>query len=330
MAKIIEPIEPFNEIYYQSCLYNSLFPVIRHFQLSILPLLINDWLVYETARTGEGTLCGISYRSNKGLIEALAGLGIAVEKERFTGTVVDKIKSAVDMGRPVVLWVDCYELPIRKDTFRKKHLPHTILVHGYNDCTGHFHIIEHLQMENLSYDKKTIRMEDLERAYIEFDHEFNQGQMKLDSYYEFYRLNQAASMISGEAEQYQELIQANMNVITEGLDQLLEVSELWYGRLMQQAHIAIDYAAQQLDKLNSIILAKQAESYKLKLLQMEQEPLSAILQSITNEWSMIRTIVGKYVYSNQFNVEQFAELPDRISSIYDAELKFYETFLMKR
>lgn len=58
------------------------------------------------------------------------------------------------MGRPVVLWVDCYELPIRKDTFRKKHLPHTILVHGYNDCTGHFHIIEHLQMENLSYDKK--------------------------------------------------------------------------------------------------------------------------------------------------------------------------------
>ncbi|WP_150267356.1 BtrH N-terminal domain-containing protein [Paenibacillus tepidiphilus] len=329
MPTIIEPIEPFNEIYYQSCLYNSLFPVIGHFQRSILPLLINDWAVYEAARTGEDLLCGISYRSNKGLMEALAGLGIAAGRERFAGagTVVGQIKRAVDKGRPVILWVDCYELPIRMDTFRRKHSPHTLLVHGYDDCTGHFHIIEHLQMENLSYDKKTIRMEDLERAYIGFDQEFNQGGPKLDSYYEFYKLDQGASSISGGADQYRELIRSNMNAITDGLDQLLEVSELLYGRLMQQTHLSIDFASQQLDKLNSIILAKQAESYKLKLLQMEQEPLSAILQSITNEWSMIRTTVGKYVYSSQFHAEQFAELPDRINNIYDAELKFYEAFL---
>ncbi|AIQ49401.1 hypothetical protein R70723_28595 [Paenibacillus sp. FSL R7-0273] len=330
MQTIIEPIEPFNEIYYQSCFYNSLFPVIRHFQLSILPLLTNDWAVYEATRTGEEMLCGISHRTNKGLFEALAELGVGVERERLVGTVVNKIKSAVDMERPVILWVDCYELPLRKDTFRKKHLPHTILVHGYDDSTGHFHIIEQLQMENLSYDKKTIKMEDLERAYFGFDHEFNQGQMKLDSYYEFYKLNHAVPRISGEAEIYQELIKANMNGITEGLDHLLEFSELLYGRLIQHAHLSVDYAAKQLDKLNSLILAKQAELYKLRLLEMEQEPSGAMLHSITNEWSIIRAVMAKYVYSSQFNAEQFSELPDRINKIYDAELQFYENFLVKK
>ncbi|WP_458125219.1 BtrH N-terminal domain-containing protein [Paenibacillus sp. Z3-2] len=330
MQKIIEPIEPFNEIYYKSCLYNSLFPVIRHFQRGILPLLINDWAVYETTRTGGGVLCGISHRTNKDLSEALVELGVAAEKERFVGTVVDKIKNAIDMERPVVLWVDCYEIPMRKDTFQKKHLPHTILVHGYDDSTDDFHVIEHLQMENLSYDKKTIGVDALERAYFAFDYKFNQGPMKQDSYYEFYKLNQVNSMALDEAEKYQEMTRANMNVITAGLEQLLEVSELLYGKLMQKKPLSIDYAEQQLDKLNSLILAKQAERYKLELLQIEQEPLCVILDGIINEWSIIRAIVAKYVYSNQFKVEQFSQLPDRISNIYNAELNFYENFLLKK
>lgn len=74
MAKIIEPIEPFNEIYYQSCLYNSLFPVIRHFQLSILPLLINDWLVYETARTGKALFAESLTEAIRVLLKLLQGL----------------------------------------------------------------------------------------------------------------------------------------------------------------------------------------------------------------------------------------------------------------
>ncbi|MEO2261309.1 BtrH N-terminal domain-containing protein [Paenibacillus amylolyticus] len=330
MQKIIEPIEPFNEIYYKSCLYNSLFPVIRHFQRSILPLLINDWAVYETTRTGGGVLCGISHRTNKDLSEALVELGVAAEKERFVGKVVDKIKNSIDMERPVVLWVDCYEIPMRKDTFQKKHFPHTILVHGYDDSTEDFHIIEHLQMENLSYDKKTIGVEALERAYFAFDYKFNQGPMKQDSYYEFYKLNQVNSMALDEAEKYQEMTRTNMNVITAGLEQLLEISELLYGKLMQKTSLSIDYAEQQLDKLNSLILAKQAERYKLELLQIGQEPACAILDGIINEWSIIRAIVAKYVYSNQFKVEQFSQLPDRINNIYNAELNFYENFLLKK
>ncbi|MDH6430644.1 hypothetical protein BSK62_22685 [Paenibacillus odorifer] len=330
MHKIIEPIEPFNEIYYQSCLYNSLFPIIRHFQLSILPLLINDWIVYEATRTGEGLLCGISYRTKTGLSEGLTGLGVAVEKRELVETVIDRIKSAIDMERPVVLWVDCYEMPIRKDTFQKKHLPHTILVHGYDDVSSQFHIVEHLQTENLSYGKKTIMMEDLERAFIGFDNEFNKGQKKMDSYYEFYKMKQDVSTIyKGEVETYQELIRINMDAITEGLDNLLEVTEQLYGRLMQQAPISIEFAAKQLDKLNSLILAKQAEHYKLKLLQMEQEPYCAILLNIINEWSIIRGIVAKYVYSNHFEVERFSDLPDRMNNIYEAELEFYANYCSK-
>ena len=45
--KVIAHIEPFNDIFYKSCFYNSLIPIILHYEKDITPIIINDICVYQ-------------------------------------------------------------------------------------------------------------------------------------------------------------------------------------------------------------------------------------------------------------------------------------------
>lgn len=149
-TRIILPnIEPFNDLYYRNCFYNSLFPVIRHFGRSILPFMLNDLIVYGQPGSGSRPY-GIDYVSVLPLDELFHLQGLHVTMRHDHELILSETVEALRAGKPVIAWVDSYYEPIRKDTYGKRHVDHTLLVFGYDDQLRKFHIMEHDRQENLS------------------------------------------------------------------------------------------------------------------------------------------------------------------------------------
>ncbi|WP_162463128.1 carbamoyltransferase C-terminal domain-containing protein [Paenibacillus psychroresistens] len=325
---IIENIAPFNDIYYKSCLYNSLFPAVFHFNKSIAPFLINDVIVYDITESVEGPQCLIEYLPNKSLEEMLEDVGISYKGDRYADNLLKKVISAINQGRPVLFWVDCFDISIRADTFHKKHLPHTILVYGYDEETQILHIIEHKQSENLSYARRTIPMADIQKAYDGFHEHFHRHNPIMETYYEFY-LKAGASAgqeltTQSESSLYLELLLRKLPNIQSGLEKLKLFLEWFSQQIIEKRTPSIPYTTQLLEKLNSLISAKQVELYKFSLLFHNHENLKSLLKQILGDWVAIRAVIAKYYYSNKYNPELFQGLQGSLKRIYISEIEYYQ------
>jgi hypothetical protein len=106
---------------------------------------------------------------------------------------------AVESGSPVILWVDCFYESIRTDTFNKKHLAHTWLAYGYDDCSTVCNLIEHKNRETLTYKKCEIPYKDVVKSYKGYLENFHDGKAR-----SFFVFSKHEGISKGEAAQLQD------------------------------------------------------------------------------------------------------------------------------
>ena len=177
----LEGIEPFNHIFYRSCFFNSLFPVVQAFQKNIYSFLVNDLIIFEQDSEEKQMIedefninapNGIRYLPVKPVPQIIFELGMVMKTKSINNELIDDIFRAIDQRRMVIVWVDCYYESIRHDTFQKRHFQHTLLIYGYNKEKRLFDILEHKEADTLSYYKTTISFEDLSASYYGYIEHF--------------------------------------------------------------------------------------------------------------------------------------------------------------
>lgn len=156
--KILSNIEPFNDIFYQYCFYNSFFPVVHHFDKSIMPILINDVIVYNYEKEKNWFCSNVQYIPLKTETELFEYLSISRNAKVISENLIDDAIKSINNNRPVIIWVDCFHIPDRADAYLKKHNEHTLLVYGFNEYNQTLCIIEHDHSENLTYKKKANKL----------------------------------------------------------------------------------------------------------------------------------------------------------------------------
>ncbi|MFB9328390.1 beta-ketoacyl synthase N-terminal-like domain-containing protein [Paenibacillus aurantiacus] len=338
-AVILSGIEPFNELYYRSCLYNSMFPAVRRLGGSILPFLLNDLLLYRIAETPDGRRLEVDYEAVQPMADVLRDMHLAADPHSDSTNLVNEARHHLAQGHPVVVWVDSYYESIRKDAYLKQHIDHTLLVYGYDDERELFHIVEHDRRENLSYRHCTLPYSDLAAAAEGFANRYLYRDEHRVTHYVMRRTDAPES---DYAIQPDEAVQS-----ADHLRHLFASSQLAHRDQLAQSMDALRrYAVEfrlvvtdegtlkaMLDglvqQLNDIILAKQVEQYRLARLFGAEDPLAVLASSVQQQWDTVRKGLVRYLYLPVYQPTAMQQLADRVDVLTETERQLCEQLIVR-
>ncbi|HEX9061733.1 MAG TPA: hypothetical protein VF941_16260, partial [Clostridia bacterium] len=298
-ARIIENMEPFNEIYFKSCFYNSLFPVINHFRSDINRILTNEIIVYDLENEKDDSSIRIKYIPVLGQEDLINNLGLDVEMKESCD-IIDDAGISISEGRPVIIWIDSFYEPIRADTYMKMHNPHTLLLYGFDRNKKVFNIIEHKHRENLSYKKELIGYNDVIEAYGSYKDNFKALGDAI-SYYSFDGNSYSGVHDSKNDEPekkkayFLNSFYEKRTAIFDGLAHLESFLE-YYKKTVMDESLLKNNVESLLVSINNIINFKKVESYRFKRIFSESHYLSGMTKEIAECWEFLRIDVAKYLF----------------------------------
>ncbi|MCP4179823.1 MAG: aminotransferase class III-fold pyridoxal phosphate-dependent enzyme [bacterium] len=328
-SKIIEGFKPFNDVFFKSCFYNSLFPIIQKFGKDIEHILVNDISSYSLQSDKKILRVGIKFDSVRSNKELLNDIGVICIEKMRSENIIKEIIESINRNNPVLLWIDCFYESIRNDTFNKIHLDHTILVYGYNIQEETFNIIEHDNCQNLTYDNITIGFKDLMNSYEGFINTFMTDTRI--SYFEFSDTGKNNNHISKN--DYGRKLNENLNDLENKIQkghQNLFLFIQKYKTLVNRGDLLSLNIDLLLEGINEIINAKDSEKYLFIMLFHTQFEEIEILQEIIDKWKKFRTIIARLLYSAKYNEKSLIDSISILQTIYKKELYYLKLRENKR
>lgn len=321
----IAGISPFHDFFFRSCFYNSFFAVLRYFEKDIYSVMVENIALYRHANERHWQL-DLKYVSFLDLKQIVEQLGITVNMQESSDDLVGDIKRAISNGDPVIIWVDCYELPNRLDTYKRVHWEHTLLVYGYDDERNVFQIFDQQRRDHLRYEPTEISYESLVRANGAYRQFFPKGD-GLYSIYSFHcdRMEASPSSIKeARLRTYLHHLHSQREEIRESFDHLNRLSE----QIMASEAALPTQLEDLLSLLNEIIHAKKSEQYLISELGTEAERfLQEKSSEIVQLWTIFRSQIAKYIYTDQWNAKNIQALEPKLQQIKQLEASYLEQLL---
>jgi polyketide synthase PksJ len=327
MFKEISDISPYNEIWYKNCIYNAFLPVINHFANSIDTYLLNELSIfYEYHSTENIPLIDLRSFSAKSPFDFLQELGIKLETENECSNLVQDLIKAVDDDKPAIVLIDCFYEPIRPDTYQKNHWPHAILIYGYNKNTQNFSILEHGFRDSVIYEKRLIQFGDLENCYKGYLSNFDSYGKA--SYFEFGYIenyNPSTSLAANARSFIGHYITELLNCKESIIDSLNCINK-FSKDLLQYDWENNSYSTQLdplINNLNNLIHNLNIVKYVLSKLFGNQPELFSLIDDVVRNWSSIRAILAKYMFSTAFNPKPLKIIQTKLEELYILENQRY-------
>ena len=148
---IIKGVKPYNHMLFRNCYYHQLISGLAAFNVDSEDIVLSYfYLPY----------------SNFGVEDVEAKRPQEECPYKITDANISKRKiiKFVDSNRPVIVGVDCFYIKERKETYKRSHQYHYILVYGYDLETKTFNIIDHSYLNDFNYMEKQIPIEELIQA----------------------------------------------------------------------------------------------------------------------------------------------------------------------
>ena len=323
---ILSPIEPFNDIFYKNCFYNSAFSVMKYFNRDAVDLIVNDLGIYTYEHDTQKL--NMEYMPLKAIETVLEDHQIGMETKNSSRQIVTDIMQAISIRRPVIIWVDCFYSSLRADKYQKEHYPHTWLVYGYDAVHQEFSIIEQAHHEQLSYGKRKVSFKELAAAYNGYVEHFSEQHTDEPTYYEFY-LN-AESEAERKSSLYRtrqymdfflESYVQNRAAVEKSLEQLMLFINDFEAIALHPEALARK-APEYLDSLNDVINGKRVERFKARRLFGEGWKGEQIISDIIKNWEVVRTVVAKYHFSSIYNQQAVTETIRRLKIVEQLEAEY--------
>lgn len=326
--KVLDNIEPFNDIFYQRCFFNSFFPIANHFKVNVLDIIVNYTNIYKLNEINGISTLDIMYIPDKSLEQLINELGLQAEVKKYSRDLLNDIKSSITDNRPVILWIDSFYEPNRNDTYLKMHLPHTLLVYGFDSSKQECNIIEHKHFENLSYEKMVIGFEDIINSYNGFLDNFIEVE-NVPTYNEYHLKH----IDEPKGEEEQDHLLNLINIMLKNKERydcsLGALKEYWkfFNFNCGNEFYFKNNAEVILQSFNDIINSKRAERYLLWNLFNNSNSIIYSIDKIAENWSFVRATIARYVFSSVYKEEAFKTSIRKIEEINEFENRLLEMLL---
>lgn len=328
--KLLEPVEPYNELFYKSCFYSALFSAFGCLGRDETRFLFNDLFVYRfDERVSQLDLLAVPLHPEPELYR-LTGIDVHVEPE--TESVVSSLVRAIDRHRPVILFIDCFYEPIRPDTYQKLHMPHFILVFGYDSAREIFHIVEHRYRDSLRYERRELGFDDVARCYEGAKRHF-ENKRNLPNFMAFSVDDRRDPPISGELAR-----QAVRDFAAHALDGkerlLASLSEIKRFAASLQDVAASESVLKEWvrelfrhwpSSLTRILHNKTLEKHRLLKLSFPP-PVVELLEKSLKSWQLVRSVLYKYKENAVYNPRSVDYLLAKTEALFETESAYYAQF----
>ena len=161
--KVLKGIKPFNRFLFISCYYHQLIAAYSYFGLEPEVQLSNYYPVYLFNAKESGIKVSMRSVNGKPVMEKMTGVRETVKHE--SKDIVDEAIDSVQEGSPVIIAVDAFYLPYRETAYQKAHLPHYLLIYGYDDEKSEFIVSDHMHLNSYQYTERFLGYGDLRKAY---------------------------------------------------------------------------------------------------------------------------------------------------------------------
>jgi len=281
--------------------------------------MTNDTIHYKEAEDSS-LLPNIEYESSHSLKTVLYNIGIEMDEliedeKNLTRAIHEKIEA----GYLIIVWVDCYYLSIRADTYHKFHNPHTILIYGIDTEKQLYYAIEHREIESLKYERKLIPFSDIIDGYKSFNETYKTEFFNVKPFH-FYKLNEESSYhqnINEIALDYHNKLLKNIQT-SENKAAIIQSHLGTINTYLKNQRVLDEKLDDIFTSMNDIINAKKAELYKSEYLFPNE--MSTALNDIIKLWVDLRIPFARYKYSLQYKSDDFLILSEIYKSIIDVEI----------
>ncbi len=323
MTNAISNIGIFNEFRYRSCFYNAIFGALLCIDRSVMPVLINDVFVYSYR---DQLQLRIDYRERYPLIEVLEKHNIASHLQNNTMDMIETIKASVDSGSPIVIAIDSFYEPIRKDTYQKMHWPHYLLIYGYDEQRKTIAIIEHLHRESLSYDKRELSYDDILRCYNSYMENYASPNEPTIISFSLIKKERNKNLRAVYRKNYFTHLAESFPAIKQGIVQFEVFLDDLQIMLTKEKEL-FQNTTKLTVAFNEIIEMQKVEYYKYSNLFRENHRIMEVLKELENYFVIIRKILLKYEISQQYPSGQISQCKEHLQAVKERGREYLQCIL---
>lgn len=322
MLKAIDGIVPHRLFYYKSCFFCALFPIVQYYGKDIYWVMLNDTVNYGMIHTVRGEFPTIRYQSAYSLEKRLSDMGIIQEEKDILSEddLIAAVTVDIGCGSSVILWVDCYEIKYKKDTYKKEHIPHSILILGVDASNKTCHIIDNDDLNSINYDYKVIDFHELYCAYRSYIDEL-QMFMNSKTYFGYkYDESLCREDAGAFASDYYKIIVETAKNNGYQSEQVLDLYQQLFEKSLNDTNHLQANLQDYILSMNDIVNARRAEQKKLDYLL--DSNLSLLQKEQADLWDSIRVPFVRYSFTHNFREKDFAGVIDNLMKIKQSEKKW--------
>lgn len=289
-------LKPFNDIFYKSCLYSSLFPIVSYYKRNINSFLVNDIFQYKMESHNDKYYISSDCIEDEKFENIIKNLSINTEYEKYYNSddLMWKLDYLMDKNGFAIIWVDSFYESQRRDTFNKEHLAHTLLVVGKPN-NNEYKIIEHSNKNARNYTEIIISKSELIHCYMGYI----ENLLTVEEKYTFIGVNGCNENYVYndffDKSKFKKMCSKNQNLLISGLKELEKFTE-FYCKIELHVMLRTDtYLAALVTGINKILDYKRSELYRMNRMFIHEKKITNGLDEIISCWEQIRNDLVRYI-----------------------------------
>lgn len=322
---VLDNIKPFNSCFYYNCIHTCLFAIIDANGGDYRKIMISGIPSFEVLDGREGIFTKFDFlESYKQLI---CEQGISAERFPVleSKVCIDYIIKFLSINQPVIVSVDCYELPYRNDLYHIGEWPHSLLIYGYDRDEKIFMVIDQPEIDNITFQRYEISLDSLARSISCYEKKrLNNNKYSGDSLVAFqcYREGKKYDSIS-LIKQWKVNRRKKSDCVYQGIAQAEKQLQKILNQLSNSEY-RIQYGYEIIDGLNDIVKQRRWENYLLNTISPNDD-ICQKQSDLLQQWIDIRNKIALIVMSNKIRKKTLEKLQILASTVFLSE-KEYEDF----
>lgn len=260
------------------------------------------------------SLC-IDYRSFDNMEKMLENEGIICSSMNSCDDIITSLTNDISDAKAVILWVDCYYAPSRKDMYQKVHWPHTWVIYGYNLEKKYFMTLDHTSKDSLNYKKINLSFEEVATAYNGFIDNENNRNDKI-SYFTFSRFDDIQN-VNRIKENYIKnsvrIMVKNMTILSDFISHIAYVAE--------NSNLFMDSAEKISGEINIISWEYHAIYIKYEYILGADHRLCYQIMNTLESLKKLQALLFKAIFTSKFEnwtANKTIELCKKLKEYFDS------------
>lgn len=323
---ILGNINPFIDIWYKDCFFMSLMHLLSPEQR--MYLLFNEFYIYQKKLTlGIKTL---KYNRDN-IFKLLPKIGLNCDYKMEISDVEDEIIKSLNNKECIILAIDPFYEDIRKDAYKKLHIPHCLLIYGYSK--KNFYIVEQNYSLSLQYKSEKITKSSLIEAYNGFLTEVKKNpnyigedfpiECKInDQFPTYFTIKEDNKNITIEIKNLINFILNSIPILLDSLEMLKK-----YETYLQKQYMKCEekQLRELVFQINKVVIARKIDNFRFEKITSNKQKL--LIQASIKNWTYLRTVFSKLLFSKKYNKEHFINIISSIKEIFKCEDEYYRSLL---